>query len=125
MRLRVTTEAPTYAFATSPVNFGGLTQEDLLFFIVPLVIVSKTTGENLWAFAVAFFCLWLFKRSTRNKPQGFLALMASTFVGDLYVMTSEFPALQKAVGKFGRFTARIWLEIGLTPSPSYCNRYEP
>ncbi len=54
MRLRVTTEAPTYAFATSPVNFGGLTQEDLLFFIVPLVIVSKTTGENLWAFAVAF-----------------------------------------------------------------------
>lgn len=125
MRLRVTTEAPTYAFATTPVNFGGLTQEDLLFFIVPLVIVSKSTGENLWAFAIAFFCLWLFKRLSRNQPQGFLALKASSFAGDLYGATSDYPAVQRLAGKFGRFTARIWLEIGLIPSPSYCNRYEP
>lgn len=125
MHLRVTGESSTYAFATSPVNFGGLTQEDLLAFMFPLVIVSKTTGENLWAFAIAFFCLWLFKRLTRNQPQGFLALKASTLVGDLYVMTSEYPAVQKAIGKLGRLSARIWIEFGLIPAPSYCNRYEP
>ena len=47
MKLRVTTESDTHAYATSPLNFGGFSKEDMLILILPMAAMHHITGEPL------------------------------------------------------------------------------
>lgn len=127
MRLRVTEEHETYVYATSPVKFGGLAKEDLLFWMVPMAITQNIFGGALLPFSVGCFCLWLYKRLTAHKPEGYLILKVSVVMGNLEnsAFASEYPAVKTMAGGLNRLGAKVWFDKGLIPSHSYCNIYEP
>ncbi len=127
MHLRTTAESDTYAYATSPLNFGGVEKEDLLFWMIPMAIANNIMDDPFYAFAVGCFCLWLYKRLTANTPPGHMVLRLSIVMGQLESgdLATMYPAVRKVARALNRFLTNLWLEVGLLPSPTYCNRYEP
>lgn len=127
MRLRTTTDSDTYAYATSPLNFGGVEKEDLLFWMIPMAITNQIMDDPLYSFAMGCFCLWLYKRLTANTPAGHMVLRLSVWMGHLEngEFAEQYPVVQKAARGLNKFLTKLWLEVGLLPSPTYCNRYEP
>ncbi len=127
MHLRATEEHDTFVYATSPVKFGGLAKEDLVFWMVPMAITQNLLGGALLPFSVGCFCLWLYKRLTANKPEGFLILKISVVLGELEnsKFASDYPAVRTVARGLNRVGAKVWIEKGLIPSHSYCNVYEP
>ncbi|KIL03218.1 hypothetical protein EGJ28_16695 [Stutzerimonas xanthomarina] len=127
MRFRVTSESDTFVYATSPLNFGGLDKEDLFFWMVPMAITHNVTGESLLAFCVGGFCLWLYKRLTYGLPQGHLVLRINLLAGnwERSELAQRVPPLKRLLYWLNKRMAYMWLEKGLLPSPTYCNRYEP
>lgn len=127
MHLRTTTESDTYAYATSPLNFGGVEKEDLLFWMIPMAIANNIMDDPFYAFAVGCFCLWLYKRLTANTPPGHMVLRLSIVMGQLESgdLATMYPAVRKVARALNRFLTNLGLEVGLLPSPTYCNRYEP
>lgn len=127
MRLRTTAESDTYAYATSPLNFGGLDQEDLFFWMIPMALGRNLGLDEFYSFAVGCFCLWLYKKMTMNMPQGHLVLRATVLMGEWENsdVAKRIPAIRKVCYTLNKFLTNLWLDKGLIPSPSYCNRYEP
>lgn len=127
MHLRVTGESDTFVYATSPISFGGLNQEDLLFWMAPMALVNNITGESMYAFLAGCFCLWFYKRLTRKKHAGFLLLKASVSIGKLQKsdLAMRFPALKTLARTLNNVSAKVWMDKGLLPSHTYCNVYEP
>ncbi|SED27405.1 hypothetical protein SAMN05216178_6567 [Pseudomonas saponiphila] len=127
MRLNVTSESDTYAMATSPLSFGGISKEDLLFWMIPMGITKQITEGSILAFGVGLFCLWLYKKATADKPQGHLILSISLKMGEWEQsdFVTRTPPLKVTLRKLNKLLASIWLEVGLIPSPTFCNKYEP
>ena len=127
MRLNVTSESDTFVMATSPISFGGVSKEDLLFWMIPMGVTKQITEDSILAFAVGLFCLWLYKKATADKPQGHLILSISLKMGQWE--NSEFanntPPIKATLRALNKLLASIWLDVGLLPSPTFCNRYEP
>lgn len=126
MRLRVTTESDTYAYATSPIKFMGLNQEDLLLFMIPMAAASTAGFVPLASVGVGGFSLWLYKKLTADQPDGFLVLYVASNVGLLLHKPFVYknPVLNSALRGLIRFMNAIWIDSGLLPSPTYCNLYE-
>lgn len=127
MRLRTTTDSDTFVYATSPLNFGGVEKEDLLTWMVPMAIANQFMDDPFYAFAVGCFCLWLYKRLTAGTPPGHMVLRLSVGMGrfEHSDFANQFPAAKKVIRFLNKFLNNLWLEVGLLPSPTYCNRYEP
>lgn len=127
MRLNVTSESDTYVYATSPINFGGVSKEDLLFWMVPMAAVKQLSDDSLLGFAVGCFTLWLYKKATSDKPEGYLVLAISVWVGngEQSDLAKRIPFIGRVLRNLNRLLATIWLEVGSLPSPQFCNRYEP
>lgn len=127
MRLNVTSESDTYAMATSPLSFGGISKEDLLFWMIPMGITKQITEGSILAFGVGLFCLWLYKKATADKPQGHLILSISLKMGEWEQsdFVTRTPPLKVTLRKLNKLLASIWLDVGLIPSPTFCNKYEP
>lgn len=126
MRLRVTTESDTFAYATSPIRFAGLNQEDLLLFMIPMAMASTAGLAPLGSVGCGAFSLWLYKKLTADQPDGFLVLYVASNVGALlhHPVVKKNAALRRIVHGLIKFTNTLWIESGLLPSPSYCNLYE-
>jgi hypothetical protein len=127
MRLRTTEERDTLVYATSPINFGGVEREDLVMWVIPLVIANKVTDDPLISFAIGCACLWFYKKATRNQPSGHLVLHASLLIGrwEQSELAAKVPAIKKPLTKLNKMLSKLWIDAGLLPSPTYCNRYEP
>ncbi len=129
MHFRVTSEdeRDTYAYATSPLNFGGLDKEDLFFWMVPMAITHNVTGDSLLSFGVGCFCLWFYKRLTWGLPQGHLLLRLNLLAGswEQSELANQVPPLKVLFRWLNRKVSNAWIDIGLLPAPTYCNRYEP
>lgn len=129
MRFRVTSESEsdTFAYATSPLNFGGIDKEDLFFWMIPMALTHNATGESLLAFGVGVFCLWLYKRLTYGLPQGHLLLRINLLAGDWErsELAQRVPPLIAVLVWLNRKMSKLWIDKGLLPSPTYCDRYEP
>jgi hypothetical protein len=127
MRLRTTEEFDTLAYATSPINFGGLEKEDLLIWLVPMAVTNNISDDGLLSFAVGCTVLWFYKKITANQPNGHLTLRASLKVGMWHKsdVAERLPVLKKLLTGLNKMLTSLWIEKGLLPSPTYCNRYEP
>lgn len=128
MRLRTTAESDTYAYATSPLNFGGVEKEDLFFWMVPMAFTDQfITDDPFKAFLVGCFCLWLYKKLTEGTPPGHMGLRLSIGMGRLEnsELAVQYPVVRKIARGLNKFLTTLWLEVGLLPAPTYCNRYEP
>lgn len=127
MNLRTTAESDTFAYATSPLSFGGLDQEDLFFWMIPMALARQFDVDEFYSFAIGCFCLWLYKRMTVGYPRGHLVLRATVIIGDWEngELAQSFPPLKKLWYRTNKFMNSLWLDKGLLPSPTYCNRYEP
>lgn len=127
MRLRTTEERDTLVYATSPINFGGLEREDLLTWMFPMVACNNLTDDPLMSFAIGCFCLWFYKKVTGNQPSGHLVLRGSLAVGRWQVseLAVKVPAVRTTLASLNKLMSRVWIDKGLLPSPTYCNRYEP
>ncbi|MGE8063968.1 hypothetical protein [Pseudomonas sp. NPDC089569] len=127
MRLRTTTESDTMAYATSPINFGGLELEDLLIWLIPMAVSNNIVDDSFYAFAIGCAALWFYKKITGKQPRGHLTLRASLLAGE--ALKSDFvarvPVLRIVLYRLNRMMSKLWIEKGLLPSPTYCNRYEP
>ncbi|MDF9778806.1 hypothetical protein [Pseudomonas baetica] len=127
MRLRTTAESDTMAYATSPINFGGLEKEDLLIWLIPMAASNNLVDDSFLCFAIGCTTLWFYKKLTGKQPNGHLLLRASLFVGE--ALKSDFvvrlPALRIVLYRLNKMMSKLWIERGLLPSPTYCNLYEP
>lgn len=127
MRLRTTEEFDTLAYATSPINFGGLEKEDLLIWLVPMAITNNISDDGLLSFAVGCTVLWFYKKMTGDQPSGHLGLRVSLLVGEWQKsdIAARHPVLKKVLTGLNKILTSLWIDKGLIPSPNYCNRYEP
>lgn len=127
MHLRVTDERDTFVYATSPISFGGLNKEDLVFWMVPMAATNNITQDSLLSFAVGCIVLWLYKKLTANQPEGHLILRGTVAIGLLEKseLAAQYPAIKTAARAINRLAAKVWLEKGLLPSHGFCNIYEP
>ncbi|MGF6282223.1 hypothetical protein ABH908_000292 [Pseudomonas frederiksbergensis] len=127
MRLRTTAESDTMAYATSPINFGGLEKEDLLIWMIPMAVSNNLVDDSLYCFVIGCTTLWFYKKITGRKPKGHLLLHTSLLIGDWLKsdLAMRLPALRKLLYRLNRMMSNLWIERGLLPSPTYCNRYEP
>lgn len=126
MRLRVTEESETYVYATSTLNFGGLAKEDLVLLMFPMALGSTASLSPLLSFGAGIFSLWLYKKVTSGKPEGFLVLYCSASLGGLcnVPLIKQTPFLLKLSTGLVKAVDQLWITSGLLPSPSYCNLYE-
>lgn len=127
MRLRTTAESDTMAYATSPINFGGLEKEDLLIWLIPMAVSNNIVDDSFLCFAIGCSALWFYKKLTGKQPNGHLLLRASLAVGEALKsdLAVRLPALRIVLYRLNRMMSNLWIERGLLPSPTYCNRYEP
>jgi hypothetical protein len=90
-------------------------------------ITKQITEGSILAFGVGLFCLWLYKKATADKPQGHLILSISLKMGEWEQsdFVTRTPPLKVTLRKLNKLLASIWLEVGLIPSPTFCNKYEP
>lgn len=126
MRLRVTAESDTFVYATSQLRLGGLSPEDLLFFLLPTAITNTAGLPPLGAMFIGGFCLWLYKKVTKDQPDGFLILLVSAKSGAILRVpfVANNPGLYRFFNVIVKGTNSFWIKSGLLPSPSYCNIYE-
>lgn len=126
MQLRVTTESDTFVYATSQISLGGLAPEDMLFFLIPTAASNSAGFPPLLAFAFGGFCLWLFKKLTRNQPEGFLVLITGARAAKILQvpLVANNPGLFRFFNTMLKAINQIWIKSGLLPSPHYCNLYE-
>ena len=126
MKLRVTTESDTHAYATSPLNFGGFSKEDMLILILPMAAMHHITGEPLHEVGLGIGVLWVYKKLTMDQPEGHLAILISTAMGKLEhsEKIKKIKVLYSLVKFLNRQLSQVWISKGLLPSPTLCNVYE-
>jgi hypothetical protein len=128
MRLNVTSESDTFVYATSPISFGGLAKEDLLFWMIPMAFTKDVIVDDpLIAFCVGLFCLWFYKKVTAGQPEGYLILSASVKAAQWpkSVIAQRLPPVKIVFSTLNKLITTVWLAAGSIPSPQHCNRYEP
>ncbi|KZN20619.1 MULTISPECIES: hypothetical protein [Pseudomonas] len=127
MNLRVTEERDTFVYATSPINFGGISKEDMLIWMVSMAMTSNITGDSLFSFFVGCSALYAYKKATAKKAPGFLVYQMSVSFGNWENSTwaKKLPPVLGVLRAINRVSARVWIENGLIPSYTHCNVYEP
>lgn len=127
MYVRTTRERDTHPYATSPLNFGGVEKEDLFWWLVPMVFGHHAFEDPIYSFVLGTVVLWFYKQLTKNTPPGHMVLRASVWMGEWEnsALAEQVPVLKRVFRKVNRIMTNVWLELGLPPSPTYCNRYEP
>jgi hypothetical protein len=127
MHLRVTEERDTFVYATSPINFGGISKEDILIWMVTMALTSNITGDSLFAFFTGCTALYAYKKATAHQPPGFLVYQASITFGEWEnaAWAKKIPPLHRLFRFVNKVGSKVWIENGLIPSYTHCNVYEP
>lgn len=127
MHFRITEERNTYVYATSPINFGGISKEDMLIWMVSMALTMNITGDSLFSFFTGCGALYAYKKATASQPPGFLVYQLSVTVGqwEHAAWAKGFPPLLSLIRGVNKISAKVWIENGLIPSYTHCNVYEP
>lgn len=127
MHLRITEERDTFVYATSPINFGGVSKEDMLIWMISMAVTSNITGDSLFSFFVGCAALYAYKKATAKKPPGFLVYQMSVTFGvwEHSEWAKKIPPLLKILRSVNKVASKVWIENGLIPSYTHCNVYEP
>lgn len=122
MDIRAVTEFDTYAFATDQFKIFGMTKEDMVFLVTPLVLGTHWTGNQIVGALAGAISLWLFKVASKGQPDDFILLAVSNILNRLAYgdISQKYPFVGFFFTPIAIFVNRMWIRCGLLPS-FYCN----